>query len=80
MTRNTIAHWVKFMLDRSGVDIVKFKAGSVQPAVASQAMTMSVPITCIMAKAGWSRESTFAKFYDKHVITTGDPFKKAVLA
>ena len=38
------AHWVKFLLDRSGLDIVKFKAGSVRPAAASNDKAMSVPI------------------------------------
>ncbi len=79
VTKDTIARWIKTMLDRAGVDTTKFTAGSVRPAAASKAKSMAVPISCILAKAGWSRESTFAKYYDKHVIRPGDPFQEAVL-
>lgn len=78
VTRDTIARWIRKMLDMSGVDTTTFKAGSVRAAAASKAKALAVPINCIMAKAGWTRASTFAKFYDKHVGTT-DPFQDAVL-
>lgn len=79
VTKDTIARWIKTMLGRSGVDTAKFTAGSVRPAAASKAKAMAVPIACIMTKAGWSRESTFAKYYDKHIIRAVDPFQDAVL-
>lgn len=79
VTKDTIARWIKTMLRRAGVDTTKFTAGSVRPAAASKAKTMAVPINYILAKAGWSRESTFAKYYDKHIIGPGDPFQEAVL-
>ncbi|MPC93505.1 hypothetical protein E2C01_088635 [Portunus trituberculatus] len=69
VTRDTIARWLRKMLDRSGVDTTTFTAGSVREAAASKAKAM--------AKAGWTRASTFAKFYDRHVGTT-DPFQNAV--
>ena len=78
VTRDTIARWLREMLNLSGVDTSMFKAGSVRAAAASKAKALAVPINCIMAKAGWTRASTFAKFYDKHVGTT-DPFQDAVL-
>ena len=40
---------------------------------------MSVPIASIMSKAGWTQESTFVKFYDKHIVPEVDPFQEAVL-
>ena len=67
------------MLNRSGVDTRKYSIGSVWPAAASKAKTMAVPITHIMAKAGWSRETTFAKHYDKEIIQELDTFQEAVL-
>ena len=79
VSRDTVARWVKCMLNRSGVDTTKFSAGSVRPAAASKAKALSVPISCIMAKAGWSQESTFAKFYDKTIIRPVDQFQEAVL-
>lgn len=77
VSKDTIACWIKNMLHMSGVDTAKFTA--VQPAAASKAKAMAVPVTCIMAKAGWSRETTFAKYYDKHIIAESDPFQEAVL-
>ncbi|MPC54450.1 hypothetical protein E2C01_048366 [Portunus trituberculatus] len=76
VTRDTIARWIKTMLNKSGVDTTKFTA--VCAATASKAKAMAVPLSCIMARAGWTRESTFAKFYDKHIGTI-DPFHAAVL-
>ena len=63
----------------SGVDTDKYSAGSVRPAVASKAKAMAVPVTHIMAKAGWSRAATFAKYYDKEVVPEIDMFQEAVL-
>ena len=45
----------------------------------SKAKAMSVPIATIMAKAGWTRASTFATFYDKQVVPELDLFQEAVL-
>lgn len=79
VTKDTIARWIKSMLRRSGVDTTKFTAGSVRSAAASKAKALSVPISSIMSKAGWTQESTFAKFYDKHIVPVVDPFQEAVL-
>ena len=53
--------------------------GSVQPVAASKDKAMAVPITHIIAKAGWSRETTFAKYYDKEIVSECDIFQEAVL-
>ena len=79
VTKDAIARWIKAMLRRSGVDTTRFKVGSVRSAVTSKATAMSVPIASIMSKAGWTQESTFAKFYDKHIVSEVDPFQEAVL-
>ena len=44
-----------------------FSAHSTRAAAASAAHSNNVPISTIMEAAGWSRESTFQKFYDKLV-------------
>ena len=62
-----------------GMDTPKFTAGSVRPAAVSKAKAMAIPITCIMSKAGWTLESTFARFYNKHIVPDVDPFQVAVL-
>ncbi|XP_050707606.1 uncharacterized protein LOC126992815 [Eriocheir sinensis] len=79
VSKDTIARWLRTMLNMSGVNTNTFTAGSVRPAAASKAKAMAVPIECIMAKAGWSRETTFATYYDKHIVTGTDAFQEAVL-
>lgn len=78
--KDTIARWIKMMLRRSGVDTRKFTAGSVRSAAVSKAKAMAVPIASIMETAGWSKESTFARFYDRPITEVGDTFQDAVLA
>lgn len=79
VSRDTVARWVKIMLNWSGVNTGKYTAGSVRAAAASRAKAKSVPLCYILAKAGWSRESTFAKYYDLKIVHDTDPFQQAVL-
>ena len=79
VTKDTIARWIRTVLRMSGVDTDKYSAGSVRHAAVSKAKAMAVPITHIMAKAGWSRETTFAKHYDKEIVRETDSFQEAVL-
>ena len=79
VSKDTIARWIRAVLHLSGIDTVKYSAGSVRSAAASKARSLHVPIMHIMAKAGWSREATFAKYYDKEIVSGHDTFQKAVL-
>jgi hypothetical protein len=63
----TISRWIRTVMARAGIDTDMFKAHSTRAAVASKAKAAHIPVKDIMEKAGWSRESTFAKFYDKKV-------------
>ncbi|MPC64887.1 hypothetical protein E2C01_059009 [Portunus trituberculatus] len=45
VTQDTIARWIKTMLDKSGVDTTKFTAGSVCAAATSKAKAMAVLLT-----------------------------------
>ena len=54
VTKDPIARWVKVVLHMSGVNTEKYSAGSVRPAAASKARAMAVPITHMLARAGWS--------------------------
>jgi len=78
VTRDTISRWVKVILLRSGVDTKIFSAHSLRSASSSKAKAMSVPIQDILKTAGWSRESTFAKYYNKP-INSENKFMEAVL-
>ena len=79
VTRDTIARWIRVMLHRSGVDTRKHSASSVRHAAASRAKAMAVPIAHILARAGWSRETTFARHYDKEILGDIDIFQEGVL-
>ena len=79
VSKDTIARWIRSVLHVSGIDIVKYSASSVRSAAASKAKAMNVPIMHIMAKAGWSSEATFAKYYDKEIVSGHDTFQEAVL-
>ncbi|XP_071547680.1 uncharacterized protein [Panulirus ornatus] len=79
VTRDTVARWIRTVLSLSGIDSSQYSTGSVRPAAASKAKAMALPIGHIMARAGWSRVATFAKFYDKEIVPSHDPFQDAVL-
>lgn len=78
VTRDTVARWIRTVLTLSGIDSSHYSAGSVRPAAASKAKAMALPIGHIMARAGWSRAATFAKFYDKEIVPSHDLFQDAV--
>ena len=59
------------------MDTAKFKAHSTRSAAASKASRL-IHTDDILKHIGWSRESTFQKFYNKPVIA-GKSFAGAVL-
>jgi integrase len=69
VSRDTISRWIKNIMVRAGIDTETFKAHSTRAAAASKAKAMDIPIADIMQTAGWSRASTFGKFYKKPVET-----------
>lgn len=62
---DSIARWIKSVLSLSGIDISKFTAHSTRSASTSAAFELGMPLQDILNTAGWSCESTFAKFYNK---------------
>ena len=72
VSTNTIARWIKTVLQLSGIDTSIFKAHSTRSASTSAAAGLGVPIQDIMNTAGWSSDSTFAKFYNKSVISSSN--------
>ena len=79
VTKDTVARWIKTMLCKCGIDTKKYTAGSIRPASVSMAKAKDVPIDTIMAKAGWTQENTFAKYYHKVIQGDKDSFQEAVL-
>ena len=68
VSRDTISRWVKLVLTHSGIDTSRFKPHSTRAANTSAASNASVSLDDILHTAGWSSESTFAKFYNKHIV------------
>ena len=40
---------------------------------------INVPLSTILAKAGWTQETTFARHYNKEISLSSDTFQRAVL-
>jgi len=64
----TIAHWLKTLLSDAGVDTEIFKAHSTRVAASSTAKCAGASTADILKMAGWSRSSTFERFYHKPVV------------
>ena len=70
VSTNTIARWLKNVMAKAGIDTCVYKAHSTRAAATSAAKGKQVPIDTILSTAGWSSESTFARFYDKSIQDT----------
>ena len=64
-SKDTLARWLRAVLHRSGVDTAQYGAHSTRMASTSAAAAKGVPTAVLMRAAGWSSESTFARFYKK---------------
>ena len=71
VAKSTISRWVKTTLGLAGVDLIRFKPHSVRAASASAASHANVPLATILRTAGWSSQSTFAKYYLKEMHKEG---------
>ena len=72
ITKNTASRRVKDVLKVSGVNTELCRAGSAQAASTSKAQFNGAPVDVIMSAAGWSRKSTFARYYDKIIVPDKD--------
>lgn len=66
---DTISRWLRTVLQHADIDTKVFTAHSTRSASTSAAKQDNIPISIIMAAAGWSRASTFANYYCKQVKT-----------
>ena len=62
VTSSTIGRWIKSVLGQAGIDTERFSGHSTRCASTSKAR-LSVSTDIILATAGWTKESTFRKFY-----------------
>ena len=64
---STIGRWIKSIMKEAGVDTEKFQTHSTRAASTSAARSGGVPVDDILKCAGWSRRSTFERFYYKPI-------------
>ena len=77
-SKDTIAKWIKLGLNLAGIDLSLFTPHSTRSASTS-ALVTKVPIDTIIKTAGWARECTFRKFYNKP-ITNNSAFSTTLLS
>ena len=65
VSKDTLARWIKTALCLAGIDVTMFKPHSTRAAATSAAQRKGVTLADILNVAGWSNETTFAKFYNK---------------
>ena len=70
VSRYTIRRWIKQVLSNSGIDTNVFSAYSTRSASVSAANSKGVPLGKILSAGGWSRASTFSKYYNKPIVNT----------
>ena len=68
VSKDTLARWIRTVMKNAGIDITIFKPHSTRAASTSRAASKNIPVRTIMNTAGWSRQSTFAKFYHKPIL------------
>ena len=64
-SKDTIAKWIKTIMLLAGLDMDIFTPHSIRAASTSAALKARVPLDTILSTAGWSRDSTFRRYYNK---------------
>lgn len=68
VSKDTIGRWIKNTLRLAGIDIKIFTPHSTRSASMTCALGKHVPLASILKTAGWSKGSTFRKYYLKPVV------------
>ncbi|CAG9138712.1 unnamed protein product [Plutella xylostella] len=76
----TLGHWVKEVLEASGIDMSMFGAHSTRHAATSAARRAGVSLEVVRRAAGWSQTSNvFLKYYNREVAENdNDDFANAL--
>ena len=77
-SRDTLRRWTKDIMRAAGIDLTVFSPHSTRSASTSKA-ALKLPLSTILSTAGWSRESTFTRFYKRPILQPG-LFSRAVLS
>ena len=78
VSKDTVARWCKTVLGSAGIDTKVFGSHSARSASASKAQASGLQLNNIMKAAGWTNEKTFARFYNKPIVSNN--FSLAVLS
>ena len=68
VSKTTISRWLKRVLEESGIDTHVFAAHSTRSAACARYNREGKTVDEILNLAGWSNNTTFAKFYDKVIL------------
>ena len=67
VSKDTISRWIRNVMIKAGLDVSIFTPHSVRAASTAAALRAKVPLETILATAGWSKDNTFRKYYNKPV-------------
>lgn len=79
VSKDTLARWLKEVLQNSGINVEHFKAHSTRSAAVSATSAKKLPVDKILQVAGWKSEKTFALFYNKPIHTSQDIFARTLI-
>lgn len=81
VTSQTLSHWIKDVLHKSGIDTSIYSSHSTRHASTSKAKAVGVNVDIIRKTAGWSTSSSvFARFYNRDILVNqDDSFARSIL-
>ena len=79
VSRDTISRWIKFVMAKAGLNVSIFTPHSVRGASTSAAFRAQVPLDTILATAGWGKDNTFRKYYNKPIKRGNAEFATKIL-
>ncbi len=67
VSKDTISNWIKNFMTSAGIDTSKYMTHSTRAASTSHLAARQFDINDIMKAAGWSKEETFQRFYNRDI-------------
>ena len=77
VSQQTLSRWIKTCLKNAGI---QDKAHSIRASSTSAVFFSKLPVDKIIQKAGWTSESTFAKYYKRPLLESGEFQNKLYLS
>ncbi len=68
---DTLRHWVTDLLEECGIQA---SAGTCRSASASAAVARDVDVDVVLKAAGWKKESTFRRYYQRQVLKANEGY------